>query len=87
VCQGYLAPHKVDPRFFDSKHVFEELELEPKSAANIFHPEKTKKAKAQGYPEGMSTMYRPVLASELVVAENPVDLLQIATEVKFDEYK
>ncbi|XP_059482938.1 pre-rRNA 2'-O-ribose RNA methyltransferase FTSJ3 isoform X2 [Neocloeon triangulifer] len=84
VCQYYIAPHKLDPKFFDSKHVFEELELEPKSAASIFHPEKAKKAKAQGYPEGMSTMYRPVTASELIAAENPVDLLQIATEITLD---
>jgi Domain of unknown function (DUF3381) len=63
--------------------VFEELELEPKSAVSIFHPEKKKKAKAEGYPEGMSSMHRPIMASELLAAETPVDLLQNATEVNF----
>jgi AdoMet-dependent rRNA methyltransferase SPB1 len=81
VCQNYIAPHKLDPKFFDPTHVFEELELEPKSAVSIFHPDKKKKAKAQGYPEGMSSMHRPIPASELLAAETPVDLLQIATEV------
>lgn len=63
--------------------MFEELELEPKSAVSIFHPEKKKKAKAEGYPEGMSSMHRPIMATELVAAETPVDLLQNATEVLF----
>ncbi|XP_065332411.1 pre-rRNA 2'-O-ribose RNA methyltransferase FTSJ3 [Cloeon dipterum] len=85
VCQNFIAPHKLDPRFFDPKHVFEELELEPKSANSIFHPEKAKKAKAEGYPEGMSSMYRPISALELIMAETPVDLLQVSTEITLDD--
>jgi AdoMet-dependent rRNA methyltransferase SPB1 len=40
VCQDYLAPKKLDPRFLDPKSVFAELETEEKSKqADIFHPE------------------------------------------------
>ena len=26
VCQGYLAPSKIDPKLLDSRHVFQEVE-------------------------------------------------------------
>lgn len=71
----------MDVRFFDPKHVFEELELEPKNPNSIFHPEKQKKPKAEGYPEGVSSMHRVIYASTLIGADAPVDLLQVATEV------
>ena len=28
VVQGYLAPHKIDPKLFDAKYVFKEIEQE-----------------------------------------------------------
>jgi len=28
VCQGYLAPHKIDPKLFEPKHVFKYIEQE-----------------------------------------------------------
>ncbi|KAF4523096.1 hypothetical protein B566_EDAN003109 [Ephemera danica] len=84
VCQGYLAPDKLDPKFFEPKHVFEELELEPKSMNSVYHPEKQKKAKAEGYPTGVSTMYRAIPASQLIAVEDPVELLQQATQIVID---
>ncbi len=28
VCQGYLAPRKIDPKLLDPRHVFKEVEVE-----------------------------------------------------------
>lgn len=40
VCRDYIAPKKVDPRFLDSKTVFEELDNNRSATMNdIFKPE------------------------------------------------
>jgi len=44
VCQNYLAPDKIDPKFLDSKYVFSEVQMEPDSSGiNLIHPEKVKR--------------------------------------------
>merc|ERR1719153_459911 len=44
VCQGYLAPDKIDPKFLDPKSVFSEIEeIEDKQHKDIFNPEKRRK--------------------------------------------
>lgn len=53
VCQGYLAPHKIDPRMLDPKYVFGEITLD-KKAVDVFN-QSTKKAKAEGYTEWVLT--------------------------------
>lgn len=40
VCQGFLAPDKVDPEFFSAQHVFNELDLEPKPKINLLRTKK-----------------------------------------------
>lgn len=42
-CQGYLAPDQIDPKFFDLKFVFKDVDLEPKRPLNLVHPEKHSK--------------------------------------------
>ncbi|KAI4460860.1 ribosomal rna methyltransferase [Holotrichia oblita] len=60
VCQYYIAPDKIDPKFMDPKYVFQDLDVEPSNKLNIFHPEKKKKAKAEGYQENDYTLYHKV---------------------------
>lgn len=82
VCQYYIAPSKIDPKFLDHKYVFEELEIDPQNKLNIFHPEK-KKNKAQGYPENDYTLYHKLPVSEFVKHESGIEALQVASEVCF----
>ncbi|KAF7284819.1 hypothetical protein GWI33_021576 [Rhynchophorus ferrugineus] len=84
VCQNYIAPDKIDPKFMDPKYVFEELEIEPKNKLNIFHPE-NKKGKAEGYPENDYTLFHTVNVSDFIKHENGVDILQHASEIIFDD--
>jgi AdoMet-dependent rRNA methyltransferase SPB1 len=37
VCEQYLAPHSIDPKLFDPKYVFDQVDGEEKSIT-IFHP-------------------------------------------------
>lgn len=82
VCQYYIAPDKIDPKFMDPKYVFQELDIEPTNKLNIFHPEK-KKSKAQGYQENDYTLYNKVPVSEFIKHYNGIDILQTASEVFF----
>uniref|UniRef100_A0A6P7G569 Pre-rRNA processing protein FTSJ3-like n=1 Tax=Diabrotica virgifera virgifera TaxID=50390 RepID=A0A6P7G569_DIAVI len=82
VCQNYIAPDKIDPKFMDAKYVFSELELEPKNKLNFFHPEKQKKAKAEGYAENDYTLHHKLKVSDFIKHENGIDILQNASEVR-----
>lgn len=85
VCQFYKAPDKIDPRFFDPKHVFEELEIEPQIKINLLKEttsKKDKKAKPSGYD---GTDVRKILSvSEFIAAENGLNLLANTTQLVFD---
>ncbi|KAK9504030.1 hypothetical protein O3M35_010472 [Rhynocoris fuscipes] len=84
VCQYYLAPAKLDGRFLDPKYVFQELEMEPTlNKMNLLHPDKQKKAKAEGYSE-LRGIYHVVNASEFIKSEEPLSVLQVASCLKLD---
>lgn len=83
VCQYYLAPDKIDARFFDPKHVFQELDLETFNLNNISHPEKAKKAKALGYADNDYTLYHKLSAKEFIKHETGLELLKDISEVSF----
>lgn len=51
VCQGYLAPDKIDPRMLDPKYVFQELDEATVIKTNIFAPEKHRRQR-EGYEDG-----------------------------------
>ncbi|XP_015121311.1 pre-rRNA 2'-O-ribose RNA methyltransferase FTSJ3 [Diachasma alloeum] len=85
VCQYYIAPDKLDPKFFDPKYVFSELDIDPKAKLNVFHPETKKKAKAEGYPENDYTLHHTVSASDFIASEDGIEGLQNASEIVIDE--
>ncbi|KAL0117324.1 hypothetical protein PUN28_010286 [Cardiocondyla obscurior] len=85
VCQYYIAPDKLDPKFFDPKHVFSDLQLETTNKLNILHPEKQKKSKVEGYPENDYTLYHKLSAKEFIACEDAIDALQNASEIVIDD--
>ncbi|KAI5637967.1 ftsJ-like methyltransferase domain-containing protein [Phthorimaea operculella] len=85
VCQGYIAPDSIDPKLLDAKHVFEELDIVKKQHMNLLHPEKAKKAKAEGYKENDYTTFHPVNVSSFLGDDDPLDLLQGCSQIVLDD--
>ncbi|KAJ8374384.1 hypothetical protein SKAU_G00049640 [Synaphobranchus kaupii] len=89
ICQGeealrglnYLAPDKIDTKFFDPKHAFKEVEVQAKTVKELVP---VKKPKVQGYADGDLTLYHSFSLTEFLKAENPVDFLGKANEISFD---
>lgn len=44
MCQGYLAPDKLDPKFLDPKAVFKALDGEPSNKLDLLRANPKKKA-------------------------------------------
>ena len=84
VCQYYIAPDKLDPKFLDPKYVFSELEIEPTNKLNVCNPAK-KKDKVEGYPENDYTLYHKLSVKDFIAHENAVEALQNASEIVFDD--
>ncbi|XP_016060001.1 PREDICTED: pre-rRNA processing protein FTSJ3 [Miniopterus natalensis] len=82
VCQGYLAPDKVDNKFFDPKFAFKEVEVQAKTVTELVTK---KKPKAEGYAEGDLTLYHRTSVTDFLRAANPVDFLSKASEIVLDD--
>lgn len=91
VCQYFLAPDKIDPKFFDPAYLFEETNpeaSEQKQKADLLKPiEKQKKAKAEGYREGDLGCFASVRASEFIQSKNHIETLSRANEVRIEIFK
>nr|XP_026495390.1 pre-rRNA processing protein FTSJ3 [Vanessa tameamea] len=85
VCQGYIAPDSIDPKLLDPKYVFEDLEIMKKKHNSILHPEKQKKAKAEGYKENDYTTFHSFSVSEFLDKDDPIDLLQGCSQIILDD--
>ncbi|KAJ7373969.1 pre-rRNA processing protein ftsj3 [Desmophyllum pertusum] len=86
VCQGYIAPAKIDPKLLDPKHIFKEVEPEGKKKISILQVEKQKK-RAEGYDEGDYTLFRSAKVTDFLQAEHPLDILSLVNEIVFDDLK
>ncbi|XP_033039895.1 pre-rRNA 2'-O-ribose RNA methyltransferase FTSJ3 [Trachypithecus francoisi] len=82
VCQGFLAPDKVDGKFFDPKFAFKEVEVQAKTVTELVTK---KKPKAEGYAEGDLTLYHRTSVTDFLRAANPVDFLSKASEIMVDD--
>lgn len=82
ICQGFLAPDKVDAKFFDPKFAFKEVEVQAKTVTELVTK---KKPKAEGYAEGDLTLYHRTSVTDFLRAANPVDFLSKASEITIDD--
>lgn len=86
VCQYFIAPEKIDQRFFEAKYVFEELDLEGTKQVSLLHPEK-KRIKAEGYSENDFSLRHELLVSKFIENTNALTALQGIGEIVFDDDK
>ncbi|XP_039091842.1 pre-rRNA 2'-O-ribose RNA methyltransferase FTSJ3 [Hyaena hyaena] len=82
VCQGFLAPDKVDSKFFDPKFAFKEIEVQAQTVTELVTK---KRPKAEGYAEGDLTLYHRTSVTDFLRAANPVDFLSKASEISLDD--
>ncbi|KAM9358506.1 pre-rRNA 2'-O-ribose RNA methyltransferase FTSJ3 [Symphorus nematophorus] len=82
VCQGFVAPDKIDSKFFDPKHAFKEVEVQAKTVRDLIP---VKKPKAEGYADGDLTLYHSFTVTAFLKADNAVDFLSKASEITFDD--
>lgn len=87
VCQGYIAPAKIDPKLLDPRHIFKDVEPEGKKKISILQVEKQKKARAEGYEEGDYTLFRSATVSEFLQTQHPLEVLSAVNEIIFDDKK
>ena len=84
VCQHFLAPDKIDPKFLNPKSVFQEVEKDKKLAIDLMHPDKHKRQR-EGYPEGDYTLFHTLQASEFIQSDNYLQLFAEASELVLDD--
>ena len=91
VCQNFLAPKHIDPKFLDPRHVFKDLAtLVPadkgitagNAQANVFHPEK-KRRHRDGYADGDYTLFKALPASDFVRGHDPITMLGTINKITF----
>eukprot|EP00040_Diaphanoeca_grandis_P006124 m.36053 g.36053 ORF g.36053 m.36053 type:complete len:823 (-) comp17249_c0_seq1:131-2599(-) len=87
VCEGYLAPAKIDPKMLDPKYVFGELDDAPTQKLNVFAPEKKKRAR-EGYAEGNVGAHTTSTVGTFIASEAFLDVLALNNALLFaDEDK
>jgi AdoMet-dependent rRNA methyltransferase SPB1 len=86
VCQDYLAPSSIDPKIFDARFVFEQLD-ENKPALNVFHPKwGQQKRHRTGYDDNLGPLLRSkITVTEFISSSEPIALLSGAAVIEWDE--
>eukprot|EP00055_Hartaetosiga_balthica_P017832 m.123732 g.123732 ORF g.123732 m.123732 type:complete len:952 (+) comp9415_c1_seq4:48-2903(+) len=82
VCQGYLAPHHIDPKLLDTRYVFGDV-AEDKKPIDVFNQKVGKKAKAEGYEEGDYLLRKEVAVEEFINSSNFLEMLAEYTRFNF----
>ncbi|XP_053548315.1 pre-rRNA 2'-O-ribose RNA methyltransferase FTSJ3 [Bombina bombina] len=81
VCQGFLAPDKIDNKFFDPKFAFKEVEGSVQTVSQLLSQ---KKPKAEGYDSNSISLYHRASLIDFLKCDNPVDFLAKTSEIVLD---
>lgn len=85
VCQNYLAPDSIDPKFFDPSYLFEDVGNETtekmKRSDLLKQSIRTKKPKAEGYEPDDYTLHHKINASDFIQSNSHIQLLSKTHEV------
>ncbi|CAJ0598629.1 unnamed protein product [Cylicocyclus nassatus] len=90
VCEKYLKPPKVAPELLDHKKVFSEPdghEAHKPNPQTLLVGKKERKAKAEGYEEGMLSVHKKVDATTFIQAHEYLEVLGGANEIVLDQEK
>uniref|UniRef100_A0AAV1SZB6 Putative rRNA methyltransferase n=1 Tax=Peronospora matthiolae TaxID=2874970 RepID=A0AAV1SZB6_9STRA len=84
VCEQFLAPHSIDPKLFDPKHVFDQVDTQEQTIT-IFHPKfGDRKRHRQGYDDTLGvTLTNECSVSQFIDDHDPIRLLTDTTSIKF----
>ncbi|XP_012822456.1 pre-rRNA 2'-O-ribose RNA methyltransferase FTSJ3 isoform X2 [Xenopus tropicalis] len=82
VCQGFLAPDKIDTRFFDPKFAFKDVDGPVQTVSQLLSH---KKPKAEGYAATSLSLYHRASLVDFLTVENPVDFLSKTSEIILDD--
>merc|ERR1712137_193147 len=83
VCEGFLAPKQLDPRFLDPKHVFKELDAPAEK--ELYFGQKRAKRHRDGYDDNATILYKQASVLEFIHSENPTSVLASNHRLEFDE--
>jgi len=86
VCQNYLAPDTIDPKFLDAKHVFSDIVAENKKlTTEIMNPEKAKKKPTSvGYEDGRTLLFKEAKASVFIMGDDQIKILNDCNRIILD---
>ena len=73
VCRGFKNA-TIDPKFLDPKHVFSMIDEED-TTVNVLQQKKGKKARPDGYAEGIQLLSSRVSVKDFVLGSTPVKML------------
>merc|ERR1712137_666829 len=83
VCEGFLAPKQLDPRFLDPKHVFKELDAAPQKDL-VFGSHKEGRNR-EGYDDDVRLLFKKASVADFITSENPTIVLANNHTLEFDK--
>ena len=87
VCQFYLAPEKIDPKFLDPTFVFSDVALEEESISKKIADPKVQgeKRHRQGYEDDVSMLYKEATATQFIIGDDAIKILNTCNSITIDK--